>query len=86
MDGRVECSDPADDAAKHLTAQTARFEALPDDGWLTLVLDEPVTIMRVADIKLDEYCCAMAIAAWGTATCFSTGPPFARPIRRWSSC
>ena len=53
----VECSDPADDRGvmTHLTAQTARFEALPDDGWLTLVLDEPVTIMRVADIKLDEY-------------------------------
>ena len=53
----VECHDPGDDHGnlKHVTAQTAHFEALPDDGWLTIVLDEPVTLIRVADIKLDEF-------------------------------
>ena len=50
----VSCYDP-DDVVGHLPAQTAHFEALPDDGWLTIVLDEPVTLMRVADFKLDEY-------------------------------
>ena len=39
---------------RHLTAQTAHFEALPDDGWLTIVLDEPITLISLADIKLTE--------------------------------
>ena len=52
----VECHDPGDDNGnlKHVTAQTARFEALPDDGWLTIVLDEPITLISLADIKLTE--------------------------------
>ena len=50
----VECSDPADDhgVMTHLTAQTARFEALPDDGWLTFVLEEPITLISLADVEL----------------------------------
>ena len=50
----VECHDPGDDHGnlKHVTAQTARFEALPDDGWLTIVLDEPVTLISLSLIHI----------------------------------
>ena len=37
---------------RHLVARTAHFEALPDDGWLTFVLDEPITLISLADVKL----------------------------------
>ena len=52
----VSCYDPrGKDVVRDLPAQTAHFEALPDDGWLTIVLDEPITLMRVADIEFDEF-------------------------------
>ena len=37
---------------RHLVARTAHFEALPDDGWLTFVLDEPITLISLADVEL----------------------------------
>ena len=54
----VSCYDPGapggDERERHLAEQTAHFKLLPDDGWLTIVLDEPVTMMSLADIELDE--------------------------------
>ena len=39
---------------RHLVARTAHFEALPDDGWLTFVLDEPITLFSLADAKFGD--------------------------------